>query len=231
MPTESATRRILVVDDDRRLLSMLRRGLTLEGFDVDTAAGSRDALAFLRDRQPDLVVLDVMMPGVDGFELCRRIRRATDTSILMLTARDAVTDRVTGLEAGADDYLVKPFAFEELLARIKAVLRRKTAETADRQAGMLSFEEVSMDLGRREVRRAGREIALTAREFDLLELFLRNPGQVLTREQIFDSVWGADPRAESNVIEQHISNVREKLEEHGGRRLIQTMRGAGYSLR
>jgi two-component system response regulator MprA len=226
---DNPPRQILVVDDDPRVLSMLRRGLTLEGFDVATAEGGRAALDHLHSATPDLVVLDVMMPGVDGFELCRRIRKTGETGILMLTARDAVPDRVTGLEAGADDYLAKPFAFEELVARIRAVLRRKVTEQGDQT--LLQFEDVALDLRRREARRGEVALTLTTREFDLLAFFIRNAGHVVTREQIFERVWGGDFSSESNVIEVHVANVREKLEVNGGRRLIQTVRGAGYALR
>ncbi len=226
--TDDRPARVLVVDDDRRTLSMLRRGLLLEGFEVTTASGSREALAALREEPQDLVVLDVMMPGVDGFELCRRIRKTDDVGVLMLTARDAVGDRVTGLEAGADDYLVKPFAFEELVARIRAIMRRRSTETGGAQ--QLAFADIRMDPGRRQVWRAGEPLAFTAREFDILALFLRNAGQVLTREQIFERVWGQELPVESNAIEVHVANVREKLEHHG-RRLIQTVRGVGYALR
>ena len=229
MPTEVQARKILVVDDDRRLLAMVRRGLVLEGFDVQVAAGAREALNILRSEPPDMVVLDVMMPEIDGFELCRRIRRAGDCAILMLTARDAVTDRVAGLESGADDYLVKPFAFEELVARIRAVLRRK-AQLAN-EGPLLCYEDLVMDPGRREVRRGGQSLDLTTREFDLLEMFLRSPGHVLTRSRIIAELWEADFPIESNVIDVHVANLREKLERHEARRLIRTHRGVGYSLR
>lgn len=226
--TDERSPRVLVVDDDRRTLSMLRRGLLLEGFDVTTAPGSREALAALRDGAQDLVVLDVMMPGVDGFELCRRIRKTDDVGVLMLTARDAVGDRVTGLEAGADDYLVKPFAFEELVARLRAIMRRRNSEAGGAQ--QLTFADVRMDPGRRQAWRGGVTLTLTAREFDILALFIKNAGQVLSRDQIFERVWGEELPVESNVIEVHVANVREKLEQHGGR-LIQTVRGVGYALR
>jgi two-component system response regulator MprA len=222
--------RVLVVDDDPKILSLLRRGLSFEGYRVTTAEDGPGALAAARDEPPDLVVLDVMMPGLDGLEVCRRLRAgAEDVPILMLTARDTVPDRVAGLDAGADDYLVKPFAFDELLARVRALLRR--ARTEERDSGGLRFADLELNPAGREAFRGGQSIALTAREFDLLELFLRNPRIVLTRETIFERVWGSDFLGETNVIDVHVKALRDKLEAGGGSRVIQTVRGVGYALR
>ena len=226
MGTEPA--RILVVDDDPKILSLMRRGLSFAGYAIDTAADGEEALAVARDNPPDLVVLDVMLPGLDGVEVCRRLRAGEpELPILMLTARDRVPDRVAGLDAGADDYLVKPFAFDELLARIRALLRR--ARPADGSA--LRYGDLAVDPATREVRRAGRRIELTAKEYELLEFFVRHPRQVLSREVLFERVWGSDFLGESNLIDVHVMRLREKLEAGGEPRLIQTVRGVGYSLR
>lgn len=221
--------RILVVDDDPKILEALRRGLSLCGYSVSTAASGVDALQAAREI--DLVILDVMMPGLDGIEVCRRLKADAKTGgelpILMLTARDDVGDRVTGLEAGADDYLVKPFAFEELLARIRALLRRYRPETPQ----VISFANVTVDTATHEVKRGRRLIELTPREYDLLLLFLRHPRQVLPRELILDRVWGYASEVETHVVEVYIGYLRQKLEARGERRLIHTVRGAGYTLR
>ncbi|MCL6522453.1 MAG: response regulator transcription factor [Firmicutes bacterium] len=220
--------RLLVVDDDPKITSMLRRNLTLEGYEVSIATSGEEALRQIRDEVPDLVVLDVMMPGVDGIEVCRRLRSAGESvPILMLTARDEVSDRVLGLDAGADDYLVKPFAFDELSARIRALLRR-------RQGGserVLRFADLTVDLAAREVTRGGRAIQLTATEFELLTYFMRHPRQVLSRESILENVWGYDFGGSSNVLEVYVGYLRQKLEQEGEPRLIHTVRGAGYVLR
>jgi two-component system, OmpR family, response regulator MprA len=226
----TARARVLVVDDDPKILSLLRRGLSFEGYQVSTAEDGPGALMAVRDELPDLVVLDVMMPGLDGLEVCRRLRAgAEEVSILMLTARDTVPDRVAGLDAGADDYLVKPFAFDELLARVRALLRR--ARPGERDNGTLRFADVELSPAGREAFRARQPIALTAREFDLLEMFLRNPRIVLTRETIFERVWASDFLGETNVIDVHVKALRDKLEVGGRGRLIQTVRGVGYALR
>lgn len=218
------------MDDDPNILSLLRRGLSFEGYQVATAADGVAALAVARDEVPDLVVLDVMMPGLDGLEVCRRLRAGADVPILMLTARDTVPDRVAGLDAGADDYLVKPFAFDELLARVRALLRRSRGDEAS-SGGSLRFADLELNPASREVSRGARAIGLTAREFDLLEMFMRNPRIVMTRGTIFERVWGSDFLGETNVIDVHVKALRDKLEAQGEARLIQTVRGVGYALR
>ncbi len=219
--------RILVIDDDSAVVDFLRRGLTYEGYAVDVASNGLAGLDAAKDRHPHVVVLDIMMPGMDGLEVCRRLKAVSEVPILMLTAKDAVADRVEGLETGADDYLVKPFAFEELLARIRALQRRHEASTPS----VLSYGGVTLDMGTRTARRGDREIQLSTTEFKLLALFLRHPRQVLTREQIMDRVWGDDFGGESNVLEVYVRYLRSKLEAGGGSRLIHTMRGSGYVLK
>jgi len=219
---------ILVVDDDEELRASLRRGLSLEGYRVTLAADGEEALRHARERLPELVVLDVMMPGLDGLEVARRLRAADETlPIILLTARDAVPDRVAGLESGADDYLVKPFALEELLARIRVQLRRR--EPVSRRE--LRYADLRLDTASREASRGARQISLTATEYELLKLFLEHPRQVLTRDLIYDRVWGYDFGSESKVIEVYVRYLREKLEAGGEPRLIHTVRGAGYVLK
>lgn len=218
--------RVLVVDDDRRITAMLRRALVYEGYEVDIAPDGANGLRLARDRSPDVVVLDVMMPELDGLEVTRRLRAVGDVPILLLTARDAVVDRVAGLDSGADDYLVKPFDLDELLARVRALLRRREGP----QGGVLSFSDLILDLTRREARRGKRVIELTTKEFELLALFLRHPRHVLTRDHIMDEVWGYE-RGDANVLEVYVGYLRSKLEEGGESRLIQTVRGAGYVMR
>lgn len=222
---------ILIVDDDEKIVSMLRRGLAFEGYEVQTASNGAEGLSKLMDKEPDIVVLDVMMPQIDGFEVCRRLREAgSKVPVLMLTAKDEVQSRVTGLDTGADDYLVKPFALEELLARVRALLRRK-ADISSVVDNRLVYEDIILDNDSREVFRDGKRLELTAKEFELLNLFMQNPRRVLSRDLIMDKIWGYDYSGESNVLEVYIAMLRQKTEEHGGKRLIQTIRGAGYILR
>jgi two-component system response regulator MprA len=219
--------RILVVDDDPMVATTIERVLLPEGYQVDIALGGLAALSRVKERRPDLVVLDVMMPGVDGLEVCRRLRGEDNLPILLLTARSGTADRVRGLDTGADDYLVKPFAYAELLARVRALLRRATPAG---RAEILRFADLTMDLGTREVRRGERLIPLSAREFAVLEHFLRHPRQVLTREQLLEAVW-TNEEPDDNVVAVYIGYLRTKLEEGGAERLIHTVRGFGYTLR
>jgi two-component system, OmpR family, response regulator MprA len=223
--------KILVVDDERAVRESLRRALELEGYDVQLAEDGAQAIERLGGGEnggPDAVILDVLMPGIDGIEVCRYLRRTGNTTpVLMLTARDGVGDRVAGLDAGADDYLVKPFALEELLARVRALLRRATPGPDE----VLRFADVELSPSRREVVRAGEPIELTRTEFNLLELFLRNPRQVLTRSVIFERVWGYDFGFASNSLDVYIGYLRRKTESGGRPRLIHTVRGVGYALR
>ena len=219
--------RILVVDDDPRIASSLRRALLYEGYEVETAPDGVEGLSKARDRPPDLVILDVMMPGLDGIEVCRRLRADGGVAILLLTARDATSARVEGLDSGADDYLIKPFAYEELMARVRALLRRG----AGRAPQVLSYGDLQVDLETREVSRAGRSVSLTAKEFELLEHLLRQPRRVFTRDQLLEGVWGVDSMATSNVVDVYVGYLRQKLEEAGESRLVQTVRGVGYALR
>ena len=218
---------ILVVDDDRKITDMLRRTLIYEGYRVATAADGEEALIKAQSERPDLVVLDWLMPKLNGLETAKLLRETSPVPILMLTARDAVERRVEGLDSGADDYLVKPFAPEELLARIRALLRRR--QPAEEQ--VLHFADLTMDTGTRKVTRGERDIELTAKEFDLLELFLMNPRQVLTRDTLYDRIWGYDFGGESNILEVYVRYLRAKLEAGGESRLLQTVRGVGYALR
>jgi len=219
---------ILVVEDDRRIRDLLRRGLLFEGYTVDSAEDGETALRMAREKAPDAVILDVMLPGLDGLEVCRRLRSASNVPILMLTARDAVPDRIKGLDAGADDYMVKPFAFDELLARLRALFRRHHMENAP---DVYRYADLSLSPRTRQVFRGEALIELTAKEFDLLELFMRHPGQVLTREMIYEHIWDYDFGGESNIIEVYVRYLRTKLEAQSRSRLIQTVRGVGYALR
>jgi two-component system response regulator MprA len=224
--------KILVVDDERAVRESLRRALELEGYEIELAADGREALKRLEANgdgaQPDAVILDVLMPTMDGLEVCRRLRRAGNrVPVLMLTARDEIENRVAGLDAGADDYVTKPFALEELVARVRALLRRTTAGEDE----LLRFSDLELNPGTREVRRSGDPIELTRTEFALLELFLTNPRQVLTRSIIFERVWGYDFGFASNSLDVYIGYLRRKTEAGGKPRLIQTVRGVGYALR
>lgn len=218
---------ILIIEDEERILTFLRRGLIYEGYRVETASDGAGGLASARDNPPDLVILDWMLPGIDGLEVCRRLRAASSVPILMLTAKDAVSDRVQGLDAGADDYLVKPFALDEVLARLRALLRRAKPETPE----VLTFADLRLDTGTHQAFRGERAIELTAKEYELLELFLQHPRQVLTREVIYDRVWGYDFGGESNIIEVYVRYLRQKTEAESEERLLHTVRGVGYVLR
>ena len=217
------------MDDERALRSALRRALALEGFATIESESGEAAIAVLRERSVDAVILDVLMPGIDGLEVCRRLRATGDcTPILMLTARETVHDRVAGLEAGADDYLVKPFALQELVARLRALLRRSAGEAGAEQ---LRFGPLTVDAGAYQARIGGRQLELTRTEFLLLELFVRNPRRVLTRSVINERVWGYDFGASSNSLGVYVGYLRRKLEAEGEQRLIQTVRGVGYVMR
>jgi two-component system response regulator MprA len=220
--------RILVVDDDVAITHALRRALSFEGYTVTVANDGEEGLRAVRDQAPDLVVLDVLMPGVDGLEFCRRLRGGDDTPVLMLTARAEIADRVRGLDAGADDYLVKPFATDELLARVRALLRRREHRDA---ATLLRFSDLSIDTGTHQVFRGQRELQLSAKEYDLLVFLARHPRQVLTREQLLEGVWGYQFEGESNVVDVYVGYLRQKMEAVGEPRLIHTVRGVGYALR
>lgn len=219
--------RILVVEDEEQISSFLQRGLAYEGYRVDVAGDGAAALAIARETPPDVVVLDWMLPGIDGLEVCRRLRAGSQVPILILTAKDLVADRVLGLDAGADDYVVKPFAFAELLARIRALLRR----TGPGEPEILRFADLVLDTGTHRAKRGSRVIDLTAKEYDLLELFMRHPRQVLTREVIYDRVWGYDFGGESNIIEVYVRYLRQKIAGPNEARLLHTVRGVGYVLR
>lgn len=222
-------KKILIIDDDQNISGMIRRGLTYEGFDATVAKSGKEGLLKMTENLPDLVILDVMMPGMDGLEVCSRIRKEGHIPILMVTARDTVADRVKGLETGADDYLVKPFAYEELVARVKALLRRSGAEKPEEDK--LYFSDLVLDLSSRNAFRGDRLIQLSTTEFHLLSLFMNHPKKVMTRDVIMEKVWGLDSQAESNVLEVYVGYLRHKLEEQGESRLIYTVRGAGYVMK
>jgi len=221
--------RILVVEDERKVASFIRQGLEEDGHTVEIAADGATALELVEaDPGHDLIVLDVMLPKRDGLDVLKTIRaRGVTTPVLMLTARDAVADKVAGLDLGADDYLTKPFAFEELLARVRALLRRGT----DQRAAVLRLGDLSLDPATREARRGARRIALTAREYSLLDYFLRNPGRLLTRPMIAEHVWGLDFDAESNIIDVYVGYLRRKVDAPGEPRLLHTVRGSGYVMK
>jgi two-component system, OmpR family, response regulator MprA len=230
--------RVLVVEDSPDIARLVQRSLLLEGFDVDVAQDGRSALGVVRDNPPDLIVLDLMLPDIDGMEICRRVRAMeaaygqSPVPVLMLTALDSVQDRVTGLDAGADDYVPKPFAITELMARVRALLRRSRApEVRPRQRESLVYEDLKLDPSARTVHRGDREVLLTAKQFDLLATLMEHPNQVLSYDTIMQRVWGGQFRGESNVLAVTVSTVRKALEEDGEPRLIQTVRGVGYVLR
>ncbi len=226
--TPARAARVLVVDDDENVTNMLRRALSFEGYAVATARDGSEGLGKALELAPDIVVLDVMMPGLDGIEVCRRLRAGdARLAILMLTARDAADDQVVGLDAGADDYLVKPFTLDVLNARLRALLRRREPSEIE----VLRFVDLVLDTGTRSARRGAREIALTTTEYDLLLQFLRHPRQVLEKEQLTEKVWGYDFGGNYNVLEVYVRYLRQKLEASGEPRLIHTLRGAGYVLR
>jgi two-component system response regulator MprA len=216
----------LVVDDEPSIVDFIKLGLGYEGFDVKSARDGPNGLALARDFNPDVIVLDVMLPGMNGVEVCRRIRAQSDAAIVMLTARDELQDRVAGLDSGADDYVVKPFRFEELIARIRAVLRRRGAT----RQPVIAVGDVSLDQDTREVRRGDRLVELTPREYDLLKLFMFNPKQVLSKETIIERVWGYDFEGDANIVEVYVRYLREKLQDIPPK-LIQTVRGVGYIFR
>ena len=219
--------RILIIEDDEAILTFLRRGLAYDGYQVDTAIDGQTGLLQARDNPPDLVVLDLMLPGLDGLEVCRRLRQGGPMPNLMLNARETLKDRVQGLDSGADDYMVKPFNLDELLARIRALLRR----TRPTRPKVYEFSDLTLDTGTRQAIRSDRIIDLTAKEYELLELFMRHPRQVLTREMIYDDVWGYDFGGESNIIEVYVRYLRQKIEQGDETRVIHTVRGMGYVLR
>lgn len=220
--------RILVIEDEVSIARFIERGLIFENYRPVVRHDGHSGLAAARDEPPDLVILDWMLPGLDGLEVCKRLRKAGDVPVLMLTARDDVRDRVSGLDAGADDYLVKPFSFQELLARIRALLRRNAPSS---RPEVLRFDDLALDTGTRRAQRGERMIDLTAKEYELLELFMRNPRQVLTRDVIFDRVWDYDFGGASNIIEVYVRYLRQKSEAGDEPRLIHTVRGVGYVLR
>jgi two-component system response regulator MprA len=218
---------ILIIEDDEAIVRVLRRGLAYEGYQVDSALDGESGLLMARDHHPDLVILDLMLPGIDGLEVCQRLRAGSNVLVLMLTAKETIADRIHGLDSGADDYMVKPFELDELLAHVRALLRRTQTERVQ----VLNFADLALDTSTRQAIRKGRTISLTAKEYDLLELFMRHPRQVLTREMIFDRVWGYDFGGESNVLDVYIRYLRQKLESEGESRLIYTARGVGYVMR
>ena len=225
------TVRILVVDDDRAVRESLRRSLSFNGYTVDLAEDGVEALEAINNERPDALVLDVMMPRLDGLEVCRQLRSTgDDLPILVLTARDSVSERVSGLDAGADDYLPKPFALEELLARLRALLRRTGPEDAS-EGAVMTFADLTLDPSTREVHRGTRSISLTRTEFSLLEMLIANPRRVLTRSRILEEVWGFDFPTSGNALEVYVGYLRRKTESEGEPRLIHTVRGVGYVLR
>ncbi len=224
------TSTILIIDDDHKIAAMMRRGLTFEGYNVLVSHSGREGLLQLLEENVDLVILDIMMPGINGLEVCRRIRKEDNIPVLMVTAKDAVSDRVTGLEMGADDYLIKPFAFEELVARVKALLRR-VSTGGEQTLDFILFSDLTLDTAGHIAIRNGREIELSTTEYNLLKLFMDNPRRVLSRDLIMEKVWGYDFSGESNVLEVYVGYLRNKLESQNEKRLIHTVRGSGYVLK
>lgn len=220
--------RILVVDDDPQIRETLKRHLAYEGYQVSVAGDSRETFAQVADSRPDLVILDWMLPGMDGIEVCRRLRQADDLPILMLTAKGTLEDKVDGLDSGADDFLVKPFQPEELLARVRALLRRRVPSS---QSPLLRFGVVTLDTAARQVWIGEKPLELSSKEFDMLELLMHHPNQVLTRDTFYDRIWGYDFSGESNILEVYIRYLRAKMDAAGCPRYIQTVRGVGYVLR
>ena len=220
--------RVLVVEDEPNIADPIRRGLIYKGYEVEVADSGEQALDLARERPPDLVILDLMLPGMDGLEVCRRMRAADSMPIIMLTARDSTSDKVEGLEAGADDYVTKPFEFDELLARVRAALRRKETSTAETE---ISLGDLVINRASREVRRGQRNIDLTPREYDLLEFLARNAGRVVTKETLFEKVWGYDFEVESDAVKVYIRYLRKKLNDAGEPDLIRSVRGVGYILK
>lgn len=226
-PPAKLNTKILVIEDEDRIRNFLLRGLMYEGYEVESASAGPEGLRLAEAFRPDLVLLDIMLPGMDGFEVCRRLRDTTNIPIMMLTAKEAIEDRVAGLDAGADDYLVKPFAFDELQARIRAILRRAPSNPPK----ILRFGELELDTGTRQGRRGEATFDLTIKEYELLDLFMNNPRNVLTRDVIYDRVWGYDFGRDSNIIEVYVRYLRQKTEQNGMPRLIHTVRGVGYVMR
>lgn len=229
-PTTTSTKRrsILVIDDESGMLDFIQLGLDYEGYDCLTAADGRTGLRLALQEQPDLIILDLMLPGMDGFEVCRRLRQASNVPVIMLTARDELGDRVQGLDLGADDYLTKPFEFKELAARVRAVLRRKDPNLAAKDSAILRVHDLTLDTVAHQVWRGSRQIELSVREFDLLHYLMRHPNQVLTRSAIIEQVWGFDYDGDGNIIEVYVRYLRQKL---GEPNLIHTVRGLGYVVR
>lgn len=219
--------RILIIEDDKAIVRVLERSLIYEGYEVDTAYNGERGLELAQEKTPDLILLDLMLPGMDGLEVTEKIRKDSNLPILMLTARGGLDDRVQGLDSGADDYMIKPFELEELLARIRSLLRRSQSE----RSIVLKFEDLKLDTTTRTAERGERSIPLTTKEYELLELFMRHPRQILSREMIFDRVWGYDFGGESNVLDVYIRYLRQKLEGEDESRLIHTIRGTGYVMR
>lgn len=220
--------RILIIEDEARIAQFVERGLIYEGYRVNVARDGQSGLQIARDNPPDLIILDWMLPGLDGLEVCKRLRAASEVPIIMLTAKDDVGDRVRGLDAGANDYIVKPFSIDELMARVRVQFRTHRPKS---QPEVLRFSDLALDTGTHRAHRGERAIDLTAKEYELLELFMRNPRQVLTRDVIFDRVWGYDFGGESNIIEVYVRYLRQKTEHDNEPRLIHTVRGVGYVLR